>query len=83
MSEVLPADITWRRNKIGFEAPNAMWLARHRDVMAAQVWGSPLLRRVCEPDQLVRRFRGLEWRIQWRLYILALWAEIFAVESMN
>jgi asparagine synthase (glutamine-hydrolysing) len=82
MSDVLPADITWRRNKIGFEAPNAMWLARHREVMAAQVCGSPLLRRVCEPDQL-GRFRGLEWRIQWRLYILALWAEIFAVESMN
>jgi asparagine synthase (glutamine-hydrolysing) len=81
MGEVLPPEIAWRRNKIGFEAPTAMWLARHLDVMAEKVRGSPLLARICDRDRLVRRFRRLGWKTQWRLYSLALWAETFAIES--
>jgi asparagine synthase (glutamine-hydrolysing) len=81
MSEVLPADIAWRRNKIAFEAPATAWLPRHRDVMAEQVRGSLLLRRVCDTDRLARRFCGLDWRMQWRFYFLALWAETFAIAS--
>jgi len=83
MSDVLPAEIAWRRNKIAFEAPTAMWLARHRDIMAEQVRGSPLLRRICDLDRVVCRFRGLDWKVQWRLYSLALWAETFAIEGLN
>jgi asparagine synthase (glutamine-hydrolysing) len=81
MSEVLPPEIAWRRNKIGFEAPTAMWLARHLDAMFEQVRGSPLLARICDLDRLVRRYRRLGWRTQWRLYSLALWAETFAITS--
>jgi asparagine synthase (glutamine-hydrolysing) len=83
MSEVLPPDIAWRRNKIGFEAPTAVWLDRHREVMVEQVRGSPLLRRVCDPDRLVRRFCRLDGETQWRLYCLALWAETFAIDGLN
>jgi asparagine synthase (glutamine-hydrolysing) len=79
MSDVLPQEIAWRRNKIGFEAPTEMWLARHLDVMIEKVRGSPLMRRFCAPQQLMRRFPGLDRNSQWRLYCLALWEEAFGV----
>jgi asparagine synthase (glutamine-hydrolysing) len=81
MNDVLPPDIAWRRNKIGFEAPTEMWLARHIDVMTEQVRGSPMMRRLCNANQLMQSFRGLDRNTQWRLYSLALWEETFGVEA--
>jgi hypothetical protein len=40
-----------------------------------------LLRRICNPERLVRRFCGLDWKTLWRLYSLALWAEAFTIEG--
>jgi asparagine synthase (glutamine-hydrolysing) len=81
MSDLLPPQIAWRRNKIGFEAPTEMWLARHIEVMTEQIRGSALLSRLCDADRLMRRFRGLDRNTQWRLYSLALWEETFGVEA--
>ncbi len=79
MSDVLPHDIAWRRNKIGFEAPTELWLARHLNVMMGKVRQSPLIRRYCNVDRLMRRYRGLDRNSQWRLYSLALWEDEFGV----
>lgn len=81
MSDLLPPDVAWRRNKIGFAAPTEMWLTRHIDVMIEQVRGSPLLRRICDPNRLMRQFGGLDQSTQWRLYSLALWEEAFGVAA--
>jgi asparagine synthase (glutamine-hydrolysing) len=81
MSDLLPRGITWRRNKIGFAAPDDLWLARHTDIMAAKIRHSPLLGRFCNMGRLMRRYRGLDRNSQWRLYSLALWEEQFGVRS--
>jgi asparagine synthase (glutamine-hydrolysing) len=79
MTDVLPHDITWRRNKIGFEAPTELWLARHVNVMAEKIRRSPLIRRYCNVERLMRQFRGLDRNSQWRLYSLGLWEDEFGV----
>lgn len=79
MDDVLPPDIAWRRNKIAFEAPESIWLARHADVMARAVLDSPLLARFCNRKGLTDRYARLDRRSQWRLYSLALWEEEFGV----
>lgn len=79
MSDVLPRDIAWRRNKIGFEAPTELWLARHQNVMKEKVGRSPLLKRFCHLDRLMRQYSGLDRNSQWRLYSLALWENEFEV----
>jgi asparagine synthase (glutamine-hydrolysing) len=79
MSDLLPHDIAWRRNKIGFAAPTDIWLARHMDVMVEKVRASPLIGRFCALDRLMRQFAGLDRNSQWRLYSLAMWEEVFGV----
>jgi len=81
MSDVLPHDIAWRRNKIGFAAPDDLWLARHLEIMAQTVKHSPIIRRFCDLGSLMRRYRELDRNSQWRLYSLALWEEQFGVRA--
>jgi asparagine synthase (glutamine-hydrolysing) len=79
MGDVLPSDIAWRRNKIGFEAPTEIWLTRHLDKMTREVCGSPFLRRICDEKRLQAEFPSLDRNTQWRLYSLGLWEQAFGV----
>jgi asparagine synthase (glutamine-hydrolysing) len=81
MTDVLPTDIAWRRDKVGFEAPTEIWLSRHEDAMWSQVRQSPLLRRMCNERRLTQVFCRLDRNTQWRLYSLALWEEGFNIAN--
>jgi len=81
MSDLLPSDIAWRRDKIGFEAPTEIWLSRHMNLMLTQVRESSLLRRICNEHRLTRSFCHLDHNTQWRLYSLALWEQAFNVSG--
>lgn len=79
MSDVLPHDIAWRRNKIGFAAPTELWLGRHVNIMSEKVQRSSLIKRFCHVDRLMEQYRRLDRNSQWRLYSLALWEDEFGV----
>jgi asparagine synthase (glutamine-hydrolysing) len=81
MRDILPHEIAWRRNKIGFEAPNDLWLARHLETMTEKVRRSHLIGRFCNVDRLMQCYRTLDHNSQWRLYSLALWEEHFGVQA--
>lgn len=81
MSEVLPRDIAWRRNKIGFDAPTDLWLARHLNIMKEKVRQSALIKRFCHLDRLMQQYCRLDRNSQWRLYSLALWEDEFGVRT--
>jgi asparagine synthase (glutamine-hydrolysing) len=81
MGDLLPHSVAWRRKKVGFEAPENLWLSRHTGVMAEKIRRSPLIARFCNLDDLLRRFPALERRNQWRLYSLAMWEEEFGVDA--
>jgi asparagine synthase (glutamine-hydrolysing) len=77
---ILPPTICWRKDKIGFEAPDQLWLNRHSPVMCAKVINSALLARYVDMKSLKKRFYRLDLRMRWRLYCVALWGELFQVE---
>ena len=78
--DLLPATICWRKDKIGFAAPDQLWLNRHSPVMYAKVVNSALLARYVDMKALKRRFHRLDLGMRWRLYCVALWGELFQVE---
>lgn len=81
MQNVLPSIICWRKDKIGFAAPDQLWLNRHSPVMYQKVIDSTLLARYVEMDVLKRRFHRLDLLMRWRLYCVALWGERFRIEA--
>jgi asparagine synthase (glutamine-hydrolysing) len=81
MEGILPEAIGWRRNKIGFAAPDRLWLDRHLPRMRDKVLASGLVAAHADMKTLARRFNGLSLLMRWRLYCLALWADQFGVRA--
>lgn len=74
---LLPHEIAWRHAKVGFEPPTGRWLAPLRARMQEQVDASALIGRLCRRPP---RMEALPLALQWRLYNLARWQQLFAVE---
>jgi asparagine synthase (glutamine-hydrolysing) len=81
MNGTLPQEITWRTDKLGFEAPEELWLAQHGSEMIAKVRSSRLLRHFCKMDRLLADYARLPRKVQFRLYSVALWEEAFNVAA--
>jgi len=79
MDSDLPASITWRVRKIGFEAPSAVWLRAHAQEMRREVLASPLIAELSRPGMLEHSYVGLHQSVRWRLFSVALWARVFGV----
>jgi asparagine synthase (glutamine-hydrolysing) len=79
MNGAMPDEIVWRKNKIGFEAPDEIWLARHLPEMVHTVTESALLRSVANMELLVSMYPRMDKRSQWRLYSVAMWENVFSV----
>lgn len=80
MQNELPPSICWRKDKIGFAAPDQLWLNLHSPAMYAKVVNSALLCRYVDMRLLKKRFKRLDLGMRWRLYCVALWGEIFRIE---
>jgi asparagine synthase (glutamine-hydrolysing) len=81
MRDMLPANICWRKDKIGFAAPDQLWLNRHSPAMYEKVIDSPLLARYVDMNALKKKFHRLDLGMRWRLYCVALWGERFRIEA--
>lgn len=81
MDKRMPHSITWRKNKFGFEAPEHIWMTKHRAEMKQTVLSSPMLTEMTKSSVLSASFDGLNMRTQWRLYSIALWEKAFEVSA--
>ena len=79
MEKQLPAQVVWRKDKIGFEAPENLWFAAYESKMLAAVLSSPLLQTLTKGALLRSAWRRLDGRSRWRLFSVALWEKEFAV----
>jgi asparagine synthase (glutamine-hydrolysing) len=79
MAKRLPQEVTWRRWKIGFEAPAATWMARHSSHMQEAVDGSALIGELSRPGWLARNYGSMHAATRWRLFSVALWEREFKV----
>ena len=79
MHDMLPGEVRWRRDKIGFAAPEESWLTLHGDKMRTAILRSQFVRHFVDMDVLDRKFSSVDRKMKWRLYCLALWADKFQV----
>ena len=83
VEDMLPQAICWRRDKIGFEAPQTTWTKRHRTEMVSTIKKSRLLRELVDVNGLSEKDFGIDGASFWRLYSVAMWEEQFAVSGPN
>lgn len=78
-SGILPDAIAWRRSKLGFNAPERSWIGGYSRQMLEQTLDSPLIADIADRSSLERSWHRLDRREQWRLFNVALWADIYRV----
>jgi asparagine synthase (glutamine-hydrolysing) len=80
MEGQLPDEIVWRKDKMGFEAPERSWLASARAPMKQAIADSQILGQIAQRDRMLREFETLPLRRQWAYFMIAAWERRLGVE---
>lgn len=83
MDRVLPPSIAWRKDKIGFAAPQKQWDQQHKDIMLAAVLNCELLNKLTIPSRVRVSFPWMHSTSRWRLFSTALWCSQFGVGTAH
>ena len=76
VSDILPRDIVWRKNKYGFEAPTDMWIDKYKNQMIKEIENSEILKKIINLDHKIYENKSLFWKI----YNISIWEKIYRVK---
>ncbi|MFN5911664.1 MAG: asparagine synthase (glutamine-hydrolyzing) [Bacteroidota bacterium] len=74
----LPEEVVWRRDKLGFNAPEGEWMSRIDDQFTEVIKESVLLNELIEFSKL--NLDTLDIRTKWRLFNIAKWEKLYDVQ---
>lgn len=80
MERVLPKEIIWRKNKLGFNAPERTWLKAHESQMLIEVQNSKILRHITDFEILQNNYLSLNLKDKWMYYNVAVWERVYNVQ---
>ena len=80
---MVPDAIRWRRDKIGFQAPQATWTTRHHHQMVSAIRGSSIVNEMADLKRLEEKNFEFDAASFWRLYSLAMWEKTFSISSLS
>lgn len=78
LNGLLPEEILWRKNKLGFNAPEEFWLKQYKEEMIQTIITSKFIAEFIEIDKI--DFQVLDKRVFWRIFNLAKWSQIYNVQ---
>jgi asparagine synthase (glutamine-hydrolysing) len=79
----VPDPICWRRDKIGFAAPQASWTKKHNEKMRSTIRSSRMLRELVDLKALENSGFAIDGASLWRLYSAAMWEESLSISSLS
>lgn len=74
---ILPNSIIWRKNKLGFDAPEKTWMDSLNDQLTEVIHHSKILSEVSDNSRI--KINNLDNRQKWRLFNIAKWEKIYNV----
>lgn len=83
MNGVLPQAVIRRTNKLGFEAPDQLWLSQMRPAMLRSAENSRLLRDLARRSSSSLAIESLPTAVLWRCHIVALWEKQFEISDLT
>lgn len=73
----LPKAVVWRKDKLGFNAPEAEWLSRMTAEMKDSILNSKIILSLIDIEKF--QYETLDLRTKWRLFNISKWEETFQV----
>jgi len=80
-NQALPTEVTWRSQKLGFEAPESIWFREFRSEMLREIVASPLLAEMADIEQFDTIASQIDPLALWRLFSVARWARLSEVTA--
>lgn len=77
MSGIIPEEILWRKNKLGFNAPDKIWTDSIREEMRKSIDDSIILKKI---SNIKIDANKLDDRKLWKFYSISKWEEIYKPE---
>lgn len=77
--EIMPAEICWRKNKLGFNAPTGTWM-QDKARFINDIRSSPFLNQFVNMSKINE---GIGFNELWKLYNVSKWATAFSVDFQN
>ena len=78
-ADLLPASISWRKDKKGFEAPEKTWIGTSTEMMKSTIRESKILSQIVQVEKLLIEFDTLPFKRRWSYFIIAAWEKKFNV----
>lgn len=76
LDSILPKNVTRRKDKLGFEAPQTIWVSAIKSKMIADIETSKLISSLCKSGT---DFSKIDSNLLWRLYSIAKWEKCFDI----
>jgi asparagine synthase (glutamine-hydrolysing) len=73
----LPDEIAWRRDKLGFEAPDSAWISVVNDQLPLLIRNSKILSEIVKNKSI--NLSKLDNRQKWKLFNIAKWEKLYHV----
>jgi len=80
IEDIVPKQIAWRKNKIGFNAPESSWMNELDTIILNSIKKSYILNEVCKFEELLQQYHKLGFRTKWKLYNTVKWEEKYNIE---
>ncbi len=80
LNKYLPDEIVWRKNKLGFNAPENIWMEEISDEIKKEIQNSKILNETCNMNVLLYKLNAMDNRLKWRLYNIAAWERVYNVK---
>lgn len=77
---LLPKKVVWRKDKLGFNAPESIWMVDIAARIEEEIQASKILKKLCHMEELLRLLPTMDHRLKWRLYNIAVWERLYSVE---
>jgi asparagine synthase (glutamine-hydrolysing) len=77
----LNKSISWRKEKFGFEAPTKTWFSTFSETMFNTVYESTFLDKYVDKDVIKHNYPSMSERNRWTLFNVAVWSDVFKMES--
>lgn len=79
MVGIVPGSIIGRKDKIGFEAPQTMWLQDQDEAVRRTIISSDLIQSVSDKGRLKAAYPRMPLAERWKLFSLAMWSRQFEI----
>lgn len=80
IDKYLPKEVVWRKSKLGFNAPENIWIKDISKEMKTEIQDSKILNEISYMDNLLKQWDKMDNRLKWRLYNIAVWERIYNVK---